>query len=165
MKFTFIKQFGKITVLVLLVSLTACKKKEIQGPKGEPGTNGTGGNASMSSSSEFVVATTEWVNTNNVWKHNYASTLVTAKVVASGGVKVYMKVSGNWHELPFADGDILTQFGFSEGNVTLSVADIHGGLPEQPTTTSFRVLTFYDSPRPANASSNAISSLQQISEQ
>lgn len=150
MNFRFIRSTTKVVLLAGLLISTSCKKKEIQGPKGEPGTNGTGGNAGMSSSAEFIVATTEWNDVNNVWQYNYSSNLVTSQVVAGGGVKVYMKVAGSWYELPFADGDILTQFGFSEGKVALSVADIHGGAFAQPATASFRIVTFYDSPRPAN---------------
>lgn len=150
MNFRFIRLTTKALVIASLLVGSSCKKKEIQGPKGEAGTNGTGGNASMSSSAEFVVATTEWKDVNNVWQYTYSSSLVTPKVVSSGGVKVYMKVSGAWYELPFADGDILTQFGFSEGKVALSVSDIHGGAFDQPTTASFRIVTFYDSPRPIN---------------
>jgi hypothetical protein len=160
MSFRFINSAVEIAMLVSLLCCVSCKKEEIQGPKGEPGTNGTGGNAAMSSSAEFVVAATEWKDVNNVWQYNYSSSLVTSKVVSGGGVKVYMKVAGTWYELPFAEGDILTQFGFSEGKVALSVADIHGGPFAQPATASFRIVTFYDSPRPANT---AVSRIQPTS--
>lgn len=156
MSFRFINSAIKAAVLVSLLFSASCKKEEIQGPKGDPGTNGTGGNAAMSSSAEFIVAATEWKDVNNVWQYNYSSSLVTPKVVSGGGVKVFMKVTGTWYELPFADGDILTQFGFSEGKVGLSVADIHGGPFAQPTTASFRIVTFYDSPRPANTTVSRI---------
>ena len=156
MNFRFIRLTTKVLVIASLLVSASCKKEEIQGPKGEPGTNGTGGNAGMSSSAEFVVAATEWKDVNNVWQYNYSSSLVTSKVVSGGGVKVYMKVAGSWYELPFADGDILTQFGFSEGKVALSVADIHGGAFAQPATASFRIVTFYDSPRPANTTVSRI---------
>lgn len=157
MNIRFINVTAKVLVVASLLISASCKKKEIQGPKGEPGKNGTGGNAGMSSSAEFVVAATEWNTVNNVWQYNYASNLINTQVVSGGGVKVFMKVASSWYELPFADGDILTQFGFSEGKVVLSVADIHGGLPDQPATASFRVVTFYDSPRPSNT---AISHVQ-----
>lgn len=157
MNFKLIKHLTRLSILSLLLVTTACKKKEIQGPKGEPGVNGTGGNASMSSSAEFVVAATEWTNENNVWKYVYSSALISAKVVNTGGLKVYMKVGTSWNELPFADGDVLTQFGFSEGKVNISVADIHGGLPAQPGTTTFRLITFYDSPRSDNTETKLVS--------
>jgi hypothetical protein len=144
--------------LAALLSLSACKKKEIPGPQGPPGTNGTGGNASTSASDIFVINTADWKVNGNVYEYTYASSLLTAKVVNEGSVKVFTEVKGVWWELPNADGDLLSQCGFSEGKLRITYADIHGGLPDPPTTANYRLVTLSGSARGISSESKITSS-------
>jgi hypothetical protein len=132
---------------LLVLSLSNCKKKEIPGPKGEAGANGTGGNSSTSSSESFLVSSIDWVAATDSWQYTYNSNLITKKVADEGAVKVYIQKDGAWWELPHADGDLLTQCGFSEGKIKLVHADIHGGLPNPPANTTYRIVTLFESAR------------------
>ena len=131
--------------LILFFVLTDCKKKEIPGPQGAPGTNGTGGNASTSSSDLFVINSADWKVNGSVLEYIYSSPLITAKVVNEGGLKVFMQLSNVWWELPNSTGDLLMQCGFSEGKVRLTFADIHGGVPAAPETANYRLVTLSSS--------------------
>ena len=150
--------------IIALLSLSACKKKEIPGPQGPPGTNGTGGNANTSASDVFVVNTADWKVNGNVYEYIYASTLLTAKVVNEGSVKVFTETNGVWWELPHADGDLLSQCGFSEGKVRITYADIHGGLPDAPPTANYRLVTLSANARgkSTDASVNSIPSSENL---
>lgn len=152
------KKIFRLSLLIVLIiffssGIYSCKKKEIPGPKGESGVNGTGGNSSTASSDVFVVPTTEWVAGTDGFSYVYNSTLITQKVVDSGAVKAYIEMDGAWWELPHADGDLFTQCGFSLGKVKLEFMDIHGGLPPRPATASFRLVTLFRSARPAKENS------------
>jgi hypothetical protein len=131
-----------LTLLVLSIFCSACKKKEIQGPKGDPGTTGGGGNANISTSEIFTIASSQWgANADSSgWQHTISSSLITQNIVDKGAVKVFELRGTSWWELPLTNGDLFTQFGFQAGSVTLLFADIHGGLPAKPATTSYRIV-------------------------
>jgi hypothetical protein len=144
-----IKLFAVLLMAVLLV--IACKKKEIPGPQGEPGKNGTGGNSNTTSSAVFPITNSQWVSDGGNWTATYSSTLITKDVVDKGSLKLYVDIGGSWWELPYAEGDLLTQCGFSEGKVRLVHGDIHGGLPfSAPPTRNYRLVTVVEAARTAN---------------
>jgi|GEM_PF-3556441 len=140
-----------LLICVLSTLCTGCKKKEIQGPKGEPGTPGGGGNASISSSNIFLIASTQWtVNADSSgWLTSINSALITQDVVDKGAVKVYVFRYSSWWELPYTEGDEFTQYGFKTGMVNLTLSDIHGGLPPKPVTTDYRLVILSESGKPA----------------
>jgi hypothetical protein len=151
---------------VLFFVLTDCKKKEIPGPQGAPGVNGTGGNASTSSSDLFVINSADWKLNGSVLEYIYSSPLITAKVVNEGGLKVFMQLSNVWWELPNSTGDLLMQCGFSEGKVRLTFTDIHGGVPEAPETANYRLVTLSSSAKgQSNLSSNIFIKTSEIAAQ
>lgn len=137
-----------ITVIAGLLN-TSCKKEEIPGPKGEPGTPGGGGNTSINTSGAITVPSVKWqANADSSrWETSIESTLITQSVADKGAVKVYIYRNAAWWELPFTEEDLFMQFGFTEGTVYLSFMDIHGGLPEKPGTAEFRIVTITESNR------------------
>lgn len=141
--------FFLLFVIFMSALVVSCKKEEIQGPKGEPGTPGGGGNATISNSSIFTIATTQWKAKadSSGWETSLTSDLITQAVAEKGAVKVYELVEDTWWELPFTQGDLFTQFGFVAGKVDLEFVDIHGGLPPRPETTSYRLVVFSESAR------------------
>lgn len=141
---------GIVFCLVLVIS-SSCKKKEIQGPKGDPGASGTGGNVNISNSSVIQVDFTQWKQFSNPysWQTTLSSTLITAAVVEKGSVSVFVQDGPGWKELPFILGDLSTQFGFKEGSITLLKTNIHGSLPDQPVTENYRLVVLSQSARPA----------------
>ena len=155
------KKSLQITTKLLLCLITAglifggCKKEEVKGPQGDPGPNGTGGNANTSSSAIFVVGTSQWTSGTSQWEYTYNSGLITKTAADNGAVKVFKEVNGTWWELPFAEGDLMTQCGFSEGKVKLVHIDIHGGLPPSaPTTANYRLVVLSESAKPPKANNN-----------
>ena len=121
----------KITTFITLTAaficafgilFTSCKKEEIQGPKGDPGANGIGGNANVVSTSTFIVNTSSWVadSAAECYKITLSFPVLTQSVVDKGGVKVYRQTGTVWSELPIATSDLFTQFGFDVGNLYLN---------------------------------------------
>lgn len=113
---------GGILVLCLsflIILFNSCKKQEIQGPKGEPGDPGIGGNANITSTNTFVVSSSQWTpdSANFMQTVTLNFTELTQQVIDKGGVKVYKQTGTSWAELPLVNGDLFTQFGFDVGHL------------------------------------------------
>lgn len=128
--------------LMISLSLLSCQKEAVQGPQGDPGTPGGGGNADISASQVFTVVTTQWQTSidSSYWKFTIASELITQSVVDKGVLKVFVQRGDFWWELPYTEGDLFTQCGFEVGLANLFFTDIHGGLPDRPETAAYRVV-------------------------
>lgn len=137
------------TAFIFIIS--ACAKKEIKGPQGDPGTPGGGGNASISSSTVFQITSLQWkADTPSVsLKVSVNSTLLTKEVVERGAVKVYMQLGSAWAELPYDSGDLFMQYAFQEGSLTLNYINIEGGFPAAPATANYRMVILSESARPS----------------
>ncbi|WP_317899679.1 hypothetical protein [Aurantibacillus circumpalustris] len=135
-------RFFILSTVFFCLILTSCKKEEIPGPKGAPGDPGGGGNATISNSAIFTIATTHWKANadSSAWVYSISSSLVTQDIVDKGVVKAYVLRDESWWELPFTQGDLFTQFGFVVGKVNLEFVDIHGGLPLRPVTSQYRIV-------------------------
>ena len=135
-------KFFVLAIFVTCVLFTDCKKKEIQGPKGEPGTPGTGGNSNIISTSVFTVADSQW-KADTAADYMFVSLdfpEITQKVADNGAVKVYIQTGTNWTDLPYVKGDLFTQFGFETGRLFLTYINIEGGLPGPPATANYRMV-------------------------
>jgi hypothetical protein len=132
-----------VVILALGIVFTACKKQEIQGPKGDPGTPGISGNANITFTSNFFVNQVQWVGDTATGSQKVTINFsqLTQNVVDHGSVKVY-KLSGTvWSEVPFDTGDLLTQFGFDVGHLYLSYINIEGSpVPPAPATAQYRLV-------------------------
>lgn len=152
-----------LILLGLGLLLTACKKKEIQGPKGDPGDPGAGGNASISSSTITMVSTNLWTLSSSplMWRANVQTALITKAVVEKGSVSVYVQTSSGWRELPFLDKGVVTQFTFSEGLIQLQRFEVHSTLIDQPLAENYRFVTVAESARPEKSpDSHAVTNTQ-----
>ena len=132
-----------LSLVALGIFLSSCQKKEIPGPKGEPGTPGGGGNSNIVASSIFAIASSQW-NANSdstVWQFKIDAPQVTGDIAEKGAVKVFTQVSGVWWEMPYLAGEFLLQFGFSINTITLSYFDPHGQKLQRPATANFRFIT------------------------
>lgn len=129
-------------LLVVSIGLLSCEKETVQGPKGDPGIPGGGGNAGISASEVFTVSTTQWQTPvdSSYWKFSIASTIITQDVVDKGVLKVFIQRGSSWWELPYTEGDLFTQCGFEPGLANLFFTDIHGGLPERPASSAYRII-------------------------
>ncbi|MBK7309388.1 MAG: hypothetical protein IPI93_01015 [Sphingobacteriaceae bacterium] len=139
------------------IFFTACKKEEIQGPKGDPGTNGIGGNATIVSTNTFIVNTSSWVADTSAecLKVTISFPSLTQTVVDKGGVKVYRQTGTVWSELPITTTDLFTQFGFDVGNLYLNYINIEGGLPGTPPPTErYRMVIVSEAQKNSNPFSN-----------
>jgi len=151
----------KVAVLFifsLVITFSSCKKKEIQGPKGDPGTPGNGGNTNISNSDVFVIGTTQWQPISadsSLWQSTYSTTLITKEAANSGSVKLYYQIGSAWFELPYIDADLYTQYGYSEGTLKLIQSDVHGEKIPRPETGYYRLVILSKSARMAgNHSTN-----------
>lgn len=144
------------TCVITITLFLSCAKKTIQGPQGDPGAPGGGGNAGISASSIFTVTTTQWQKTadSTSWQYTINSDLITTDIVDKGTVKVFALINNAWWELPYTEGDLFTQFGFSLGKANLLFADIHGGLPTRPDTKAYRLVTISALARQAHPTTN-----------
>jgi hypothetical protein len=151
------KIVGNVCMLLVL-AFVQCNKKEIKGPQGDPGSNGSGGSSSAATSGTFVLTSNDWVAEGAAWKATIVSSLITADVASKGAVKVFVEINGAWWQLPFDEGELFTQCGFSEGKATLLYSDIEGGTPAKPATRNYRLMTFYESQKPGRV----VNSSQQL---
>lgn len=135
--------------LVVLCQV-ACEKKEIQGPKGDPGTPGGGGNTSISSSDIFTIASSQWLPAadSSAWEVSISTPLITDEVFNKGAVRLYTRESASWWEVPNTREDLFMQFSFETGTLHLQFFDMHGGLPERPLTAQYRLVVTYAAARP-----------------
>jgi hypothetical protein len=150
MKYPVYFSFQLLIVLCVLSVLSgACKKKEIQGPKGEPGTPGKGGNSDISNTGIFPITSTQWIPNpdSSALEVKINTSLITKDVVDKGGVKAFVLEGTAWYELPFSTRDLFMQYGFEEGSVKFVFSNIHGGLPIRPSTTNFRIMILSESAR------------------
>lgn len=150
------KQIIYLGTFILMLFFTACTKETVQGPKGDPGAAGGGGNSSIQSSAIFTVSTTQWQKTadTSAWKFTINTDLITKDIVDKGIVKVFVQIGTSWWELPFTEGDLFTQFGFDVGVANLYFTDIHGGLPARPSTKAYRVITISALARTSHPTTN-----------
>lgn len=130
-------RFTGVLICAFGILFTACKKEEIQGPKGDPGDPGIGGNANVVSTNTFIVNSSSWVadSAAECLKVTISFPSLTQAVVDKGGVKVYRQTGTVWSELPIATSDLFTQFGFDVGNLYLNYINIEGGIPGSPPPT------------------------------
>lgn len=134
-----------ILLFVGAMFFTDCKKKEVegpQGPKGDPGAPGNGGNSDISSWTVFPISSAEWVTDSAAvaMTATVNTSLLTKEVIETGSVKVYIDIDGKWWELPYLEGDEVTQFGFAEGILKMKFTDMHGAFPERPATSYYRLV-------------------------
>lgn len=147
MNFTTVLNRSLLLIGILGLLFFSCKKQEIQGPKGDPGTPGGGGNSNISSTSVFTVTSAQWApdSAAGYLKVTINFAALTQDVVDKGGVKVYMQTGTSWTELPFTMGDLFTQFGFDQGHLYLKYINIEGGMPSPPVTAAYRMVIFSQS--------------------
>lgn len=136
-----LNSFSSILAFIVMLVIFSCSKDPVKGPKGDPGDPGGGGNSGIQSTDIFTISSLQWQKTvDSSWKYIFNSTLLTQDIVDKGIVKVFVLNGSSWWELPFTEGDLFTQFGFTLGSVDLVFADIHGGLPERPVSKSYRMV-------------------------
>lgn len=153
MKTIFRNNFLALTILIVLN--TACKKKEIQGPKGEQGDPGIGGNINLLNSEIVLVSATQWtsVASPNSWITNFKSALITKKIVESGSVSVFFEENNAWKKLPYTVSDNNLQFAFSEGVIHLTYSNFHNLLPEKPLSANYRLVILAESAKTSQPNS------------
>lgn len=147
---TLVSRLALAMLLVATVFFTNCKKEEIKGPQGDPGTPGGGGNSDISSSSVFTVTNGQWQTdtVEDCLKVSLSFSSLTKKVVEQGSVKVYRQDATAWAELPYTTGDLFTQFGFAEGVLYLKYINIEGGIPTAPADASYRMVILVPNTNP-----------------
>ncbi len=142
----------RIVLLTWSIALLciSCKKEEIKGPQGDPGSPGGGGNSNISSTSVFVINSSQWKadSVSQSLKASVNSALLTKDVVEKGAVKVYIQTGTSWSELPYDSGDLFMQYSFQEGALSLYYINIEGGFATAPATANYRMTTLSESARP-----------------
>ncbi len=129
-----------LAIPFLLFALSSCKK-DVAGPKGDPGTNGGTGNLKKSERT-FTVQASSWVNTLGFYSTNVYFPEITNDVITKGEVKVYMQIGTQWWSLPYAVGDIMMHQSIELDYLHLNYSRIHGVPPSSPGQVTFRVVVF-----------------------
>jgi len=124
----------------LLLSLVACKK-DVAGPKGDPGKDGGKGNLKKSERT-FTVQSASWVNNSGFYSSNVYFPEITNDVISKGEVEVYMKVGTQWWSLPYLVGDIVMHQSIEFETLHLEYSRIHGVPPSSPGAVTFRVVVY-----------------------
>lgn len=83
-----------VLMLMLILSITACQKEPVQGPKGDPG------NANVHSIT-YTVPTSGWSVNGNVLYATIPVSEITSDIITSGAVLVYLETQpGAFGQLP-----------------------------------------------------------------
>ncbi|MDI1354340.1 MAG: hypothetical protein PSX36_05460 [bacterium] len=145
-------KLSRLALVILIAGMMACQKKEIQGPQGDPGTPGVGGNSNIVSTPVFVVGSSQWKPNadTTLWQYKFDAAQITSDIADKGVVKLFIQVGSSWWELPYLAGEFLMQFGFSVGSVNLSYLDPHGEKLLRPATANFRLITISEVARAAH---------------
>ena len=122
----------------LLCIISSCKKEVVQGPAGETGAAGK--NATVTTTT-FTVSSAAWGMDPDslIWSTVVFTPLITKEIVEKGIVKMSVLRGSSWWELPLTENrDILTQFGFEQGQVQFEVVELHGRAP-RPADQKFKM--------------------------
>jgi hypothetical protein len=134
-----------LSAFIVFVLCCGCKKN-VPGPKGEPGTPGLPGNLKQTTVGPFKLDSMSWTFDGFTWNNELYVAEVNETVIARGEVRVYMSVDGQWRSLPYAVGNEFTQLKLRSNYVHLYREKIHDGVPLRPVNTNFRFVIF----QPAN---------------
>lgn len=139
MSYSIIRSFF-LAIPFLLLAFTSCKK-DVAGPKGDPGVDAKKGNLKKSERT-FTVQASSWINNSGFYSTNVYFPEITGDVIAKGEVKVYMKIGTQWWSLPYAVGDIMMHQSIELNYLHLDYSRIHGLPPSSPGQVTFRVVVF-----------------------
>jgi hypothetical protein len=138
MKKTVNTKIFSLLLLFLCLAFNSCKKN-VAGPQGDPGTPGGQGNLKQSDRS-FTILSTSWSFNGGWYACDVYCPELTQDVIASGEIKVYMKVNSQWWSLPYTVGDIFMEQASETGTLHLKYSKVHGGPPPAPAQTTFRIV-------------------------
>lgn len=125
------------TLLLLMLFLQACKK-QVAGPKGEPGLDGKNGNSNVVTTNAFVIKGSSWdsviENDHWSWKKTLVLSQLTNSAISDGDIMVYRcrAENDNWYRLPVFEGYLCTQFSFETGLLHLRLTHLHEGIAPRP---------------------------------
>lgn len=125
---------------IIILSFSSCKK-DVAGPKGDPGTNGGNGNLKKSERT-FTVQASSWVNNLGFYSTNVYFPEITNDVISKGEVEVYMQTGTQWWNLPYLVGDIVMHQSIEFETLHLEYSRIHGVPPSSPGQVTFRVVVY-----------------------
>jgi hypothetical protein len=129
-----------LAIPFLLLSLVACKK-DVAGPKGDPGIDGGKGNLKKSERT-FTVQASSWINTSGYYSTVVYCPEISNDVISKGEVEVYMKVGTQWWNLPYLVGDIVMHQSIEFEKLHLNYSRIHGVPPSSPGAVTFRIVVY-----------------------
>lgn len=139
MSYSIIKPFFLALTFLLLV-FTSCKK-DVAGPKGDPGADAKKGNLKKSERT-FTVQASSWINNSGAYATNVFSPEINNDVITKGEVEVYMKIGTQWWSLPYAVGDIVMHHSIELNYLHIDYTRIHGVPPSSPGERTFRVVVY-----------------------
>ena len=134
----------KIKTLFLVVSfmlsaLSACKK-DVAGPKGDPGVPAKMGNSKQSDRS-FTIYPSAWTFDGVRYSTLVYFPEISNDVLTQGEVKVYMKIGTEWWSLPYGVGDVFFHKTIEYQYLHILYSKIHGSPTSAPGQITFRVVT------------------------
>lgn len=109
-----------------------------KGKDGAPGAQGPQGNANVIGTNTVTVSS--WTASGTAWQASITAGGITADVVNTGTVQVFIKYSSGWWALPDINGINSTSFGFSVGTITLLNSNSDNSTPTNPGAKDFRVV-------------------------
>lgn len=136
MRFYYLKITTALLFFFVLVS--GCTKN-VPGPQGDPGEPGKNGNAKQTQVNSVSISSNTWLSEDGGWTAWIFTQDLSNEVIKSGDVEVYMQIDNVWWALPYAVGDVFTEFRIEQGRIVLRCFKIHDGPPAQPATRNFRV--------------------------
>lgn len=143
------------TLSLSFLFTVSCTKKSQQGPQGpagEPGRDGSGYITAI----EIPVPQDSWnYSTDSVeWVNELEMGQLTANVVSSAAIELFVKKDGQWWALPYVEGDKVLQFGYSINTLSLMYLGTHHTLPAKPQTTTYKLVIVSPAARMANPGVN-----------
>ena len=157
------KKFNLIIIAVLLIASMSCEKEGPMGPEGPqgeqgpPGEQGDPGTANVIFSDWITIEPDDWNILNNIAGYSIVAPKLTAAIMNSGLITVYMTNTGGEafaiYQLPFITNVPSNYYEYRpfEGSIRIVVGKPDGTAPFLPTALDFRYVLI-----PGSVNANAV---------
>ena len=129
-----------LAIPFLLLGVSSCKKN-VAGPKGDPGADGKKGNIKQSTRT-FTVSASTWSLTLGSYTAKVYFPEIANQVIEKGEVKVYMKIGTQWWGLPHVVGDVTMHQAIEYQYLHVKYSKIHGSPSAPPGDVTFRAVVY-----------------------
>ncbi len=134
-----------LALVTIMLTFNSCRK-------GDTGPQGPTGNANVIGTNTITVSS--WNASGHNWTADLLTNAITPDIVDYGSVQVFIQYGNEWWALPDINGVNVTQFGFSDGYVSLLNSNTDDTQALYPGVQTFRIVIISSSNAKAHPDMN-----------